>query len=129
MLIDRKSTLAGHRYFPMTDRGRMHASSLERPASFAIVPVYRYRLPKALVRRGRVSNPVLGGTVLIDFLLIVFIWVDLRGLRVTVDDTLASLERTDSREIALRAGFFWLSLALVCVWSFYFAREWPIVPF
>jgi len=67
--------------------------------------------------------------VLIDFLLIVFIWVDLRGLRVTVDDTLASLERTDSREIALRAGFFWLSLALVCVWSFYFAREWPIVPF
>lgn len=67
--------------------------------------------------------------MLIDFLLIVFIWVDLRGLRVTVDDTLASLERTDSREIALRAGFFWLSLALVCVWSFYFAREWPIVPF
>ena len=23
---------------------------------------------------------------------------------------------------------FWLSLALVCAWSFYFAREWPIVP-
>jgi hypothetical protein len=67
--------------------------------------------------------------VLIDFLLIVFIWVDLRGLRVTVDDTLASLERTDSREIALRAGFFWLSLVLVCIWSFYFAWEWPIVPF
>ena len=67
--------------------------------------------------------------MLIDFLLIVFIWVDLRGLRVTVDDTLASLERTASKEIALRAGFFWLSLALVCIWSFYFAREWPIVSF
>ena len=67
--------------------------------------------------------------MLIDFLLIVFIWVDLRGLRVTVDDTLARLEDTDAREIAWRAGFFWLSLALVCAWSFYFSREWPIVPF
>jgi len=66
--------------------------------------------------------------VLIDFLLVVFIWVDLRGLRVTVDDTLERLERTDPKEIAFRAGFFWLSLALVCAWSFYFAREWPIVP-
>jgi hypothetical protein len=67
--------------------------------------------------------------VLIDFLLVVFIWVDLRGLRVTVDDTLARLEGADRKEIAFRAGFFWLSLALVCAWSFYFAREWPIVPF
>jgi len=66
--------------------------------------------------------------VLIDFLLVVFIWVDLRGLRVTVDDTLERLERADPKEIAFRAGFFWLSLALVCIWSFYFAREWPVVP-
>jgi len=66
--------------------------------------------------------------VLIDFLLVLFIWVDLRGLRVTVDDTLERLALTDSKEIAFRAGFFWLSLALVCAWSFYFAREWPIVP-
>ena len=66
--------------------------------------------------------------MLIDFLLVVFIWVDLRGLRVTVDDTLERLERTDPKETAFRAGFFWLSLALVCIWSFYFAREWPIVP-
>ena len=64
--------------------------------------------------------------MLIDFLLVVFIWVDLRGLRVTVDDTLETLERTGPKEIAFRAGFFWLSLALVCAWSFYFAREWPI---
>ena len=67
--------------------------------------------------------------MVVDFLLIVFIWVDLRGLRVTVDDTLAALERTDLREIAFRAGFFWLSLLLVCIWSFYFSREWPVVPF
>jgi hypothetical protein len=67
--------------------------------------------------------------VLIDFLLVVFIWVDLRGLPVTVDDTLARLERADPKEVALRAAFFWLSLALVCAWSFYFAREWPVVPF
>ena len=66
--------------------------------------------------------------MLIDFLLVLFIWVDLRGLRVTVDDTLERLALTDSKEIAFRAGFFWLSLALVCAWSFYFAREWPIVP-
>ena len=66
--------------------------------------------------------------MLIDFLLVLFIWVDLRGLRVTVDDTLERLARTDPKEIAFRAGFFWLSLALVCAWSFYFAREWPIVP-
>jgi hypothetical protein len=67
--------------------------------------------------------------VLIDFLLIVFIAVDLWGLRVTVDDTLTRLENTDSKEIAFRAGFFWLCLALVCAWSFYFSREWPVVPF
>ena len=66
--------------------------------------------------------------MLIDFLLVLFIWVDLRGLRVTVDDTLERLALTDPKEIAFRAGFFWLSLALVCAWSFYFAREWPIVP-
>lgn len=67
--------------------------------------------------------------MLIDFLLIVFICVDLLGLRVTVDDTLTRLERADPKEIAFRAAFFWLSLALVCAWSFYFAQEWPIVPF
>ena len=66
--------------------------------------------------------------MLIDFLLVVFIWVDLRGLQVTVDDTLERLERTDPKEIAFGAGFFWLSLALVCIWSFYFASEWPVVP-
>jgi hypothetical protein len=67
--------------------------------------------------------------VLIDFLLVVFIWVDLRGLQVTVDDTLARLERAEPKEVALRAAFFWLSLALVCAWSFWFAQEWPVVPF
>lgn len=67
--------------------------------------------------------------MLVDFLLVVFIGVDLVGLRVTVDDTLARLDRTSRAEIALRAAFFWLSLALLCAWSFYFAREWPIVPY
>jgi len=43
--------------------------------------------------------------VLIDFLLVLFIWVDLRGLRVTVDDTLERLARTDPKEIAFRAEF------------------------
>jgi hypothetical protein len=67
--------------------------------------------------------------LLVDFLLVVCIGVDLLGLRATVDDTLARLERIGRREIALRAGFFWLSLALLCAWSFYFSREWPIVPY
>ena len=66
--------------------------------------------------------------MLVDFLLVVFIAVDLLGLRMTVDDTLSRLELVARKELALRAGFFWLSLALLCAWSFYFAREWPIVP-
>ena len=99
----------GHGLFPTGRRSRADLGVGWHVATFAIEHLYRYCLPAKLSARlgpGRSEPNAPWGrvAVLIDFLLVVFICVDLLGLQVTVDDTLARLERAEAVLAGLRSA-------------------------